>query len=193
MICPPVPSRRSRVPSCKHIEHEAQTAGTSRKVEPTPETYGRGVGGERNEGRANGSAAGELSGSSLPPPVYSDGTKIPLIICDDFNLMPASGVYEFLSNRTVSHDHADFMGHMYGKYMLEGLRHRLGTKSVYASTGEHPNTNYTPSFQGPLDYIWYSTANLSVNAVVGEVDNSYLEKVVGFPNAHFPSDCEYLI
>ena len=49
-------------------------------------------------------------------------------------------------------------------------------------------TNYTPSFQGPIDYIWYSTANLSVNAVLGEVDKSYLEKTVGFPNAHFPSE-----
>ncbi|TFY60101.1 hypothetical protein EVJ58_g5361 [Rhodofomes roseus] len=149
------------------------------RLPPTPSSAG---------GSANGSAAGELNGSSRPPPVYSDGTKIPLIICGDFNSLPVSGVYEFLSNGTVSRDHADFMGHTYGKYTSEGLRHRLGTKSAYASTGEHPITNYTPSFQGPLDYIWYSTANLSVNAVLGEVDNSYLQKVVGFPNAHFPSE-----
>ena len=52
-------------------------------------------------------------------------------------------------------------------------------------------TNYTPTFKGTLDYIWYTTANLSVNSVLGEVDQGYLDKVVGFPNAHFPS--EYVV
>ncbi|OCH84199.1 hypothetical protein OBBRIDRAFT_741999 [Obba rivulosa] len=126
--------------------------------------------------------------SSRPPPVYSDGYKIPVIVCGDFNSVPTSGVYEFLSTGNVPPDHADFMSHLYGKYTTEGLRHRLGLKSAYAAVGELPLTNYTPSFQGSIDYIWYSTANLSVNAVLGEVDKSYLEKVVGFPNAHYPSD-----
>ncbi|KAG1736002.1 Endonuclease/exonuclease/phosphatase [Suillus lakei] len=125
----------------------------------------------------------------LPPrpdtpraPVYSDGTKIPLIICGDFNSVP------FLSNGSVPPDHPDFMSHLYGRYTTDGLRHRLGLKSANAAAGEFHLTNYTPSYQGELDYIWYSTANLAVNAVLGEVDRGYLEKVVGFPNAHFPSD-----
>jgi CCR4-NOT transcription complex subunit 6 len=126
--------------------------------------------------------------STRPPPVYSDGTKIPLIICGDFNSVPSSGVYEFMSNGNLPANHADFMSHTYGKYTSEGLRHRLGLKSAYAGTGELPLTNYTPSFQGVIDYLWYSTANIAVNAVLGEVDSGYLEKVVGFPNAHFPSE-----
>ena len=131
--------------------------------------------------------------ASRPPPVYTDGTKIPLIICGDFNSVPSSGVYEFLSNGTLPANHPDFMSHMYGKYTSEGLRHRLGLKSAYAApgAGELPLTNYTPSFQGVIDYVWYSTANLGVSAVLGEVDRAYLEKVVGFPNAHFPS--EYVV
>jgi hypothetical protein len=32
-----------------------------------------------------------------------------------------------------------------------------------------------------------------VNAVLGEVDKGYLEKVVGFPNAHFPSEYVFLV
>jgi len=131
----------------------------------------------------------------LPPrpdtpraPVYSDGTKIPLIICGDFNSVPSSGVFEFLANGTVPPDHPDFMSHLYGRYTIDGLRHRLGLKSANATAGEAPLTNYTPSYQGEIDYIWYSTANLAVNAVLGEVDRGYLEKVVGFPNAHFPSE-----
>ena len=64
----------------------------------------------------------------------------------------------------------------------------MGLKSAYAGIGELPLTNYTPSFHGAIDYIWYSTATLSVNAVLSEVDQGYLEKVVGFPDAHNPSE-----
>lgn len=136
--------------------------------------------------------AEDESGASVPsrpPPYYSDGTKIPLIIAGDFNSVPVSGVYEYLSTGSVSHSHEDFMSHMYGKYTSDGMRHRLGLKSAYAGAAELPMTNYTPSFQGLIDYIWYSAANVAVNAVLGEVDQGYLEKVVGFPNAHFPSEC----
>lgn len=124
-----------------------------------------------------------------PAPSYSDGTKIPLIIAGDFNSVPDSGVYDFLSNGTLSPTHADFMSYKYGKYTSEGLRQRFGLKSVYAGSGtEIPMTNYTPSFQGVIDYIWYSTATLASTRVLGEVNQPYLEKVVGFPNAHYPSD-----
>ncbi|TFK53627.1 hypothetical protein OE88DRAFT_1655840 [Heliocybe sulcata] len=121
-------------------------------------------------------------------PAYTDGTKIPTIVCGDFNSIPGSGVYEFLSNGSIPSHHPDFMSHTYGRYTSDGLRHRLGLRSAYAAAGELPMTNYTAGFQGVLDYIWYSSSNLAVNAVLGEVDRSYLEKVVGFPNAHFPSD-----
>ncbi|KAI0823380.1 Endonuclease/exonuclease/phosphatase [Trametes gibbosa] len=139
-------------------------------------------------GTATTPTAGENNASSRPPPLYSDAYKIPLVICGDFNSVPESGVYEFLSNGIVPPDHEDFMSHLYGKYTSEGIRHRLGLKSAYAAAGEFPMTNFTPSFKGHIDYIWYSTANLSVTSVLGEVDPNYLDKVVGFPNAHFPSD-----
>lgn len=123
-----------------------------------------------------------------PPPVYTDGSKIPLIICGDFNSVPDSGVYEFLSTGNVPPNHPDFMKHMYGKYTSDGLKHKLNLKSSYAGVGELPLTNYTPSFQGVIDYIWYGSGNLGVCSVLGEVDGRYLEKIVGFPNAHFPSE-----
>lgn len=134
-------------------------------------------------------SAGENNSSSRPPPVYTDGSKIPVIMCGDYNSMPDSGVYEYLSTGYIPPDHEDFMSHMYGRYTTEGLRHRLGLKSAYAATGELPVTNYTPGFKGAIDYIWYSTGSVSVTSVLGEVDQAYLDKVVGFPNAHFPSEC----
>jgi CCR4-NOT transcription complex subunit 6 len=123
-----------------------------------------------------------------PAPTYTDGSQIPLIVCIDSNSAPVSGVYEFLSTGTVPPDHEDFMGHTYGRYTSDGLRHRLGLKSAYSQIGELPMTNHTASFRGTIDYIFYTTQNLAVNAVLGEVDKGYLEKVVGFPNAHFPSE-----
>ena len=150
-----------------------------------------------DEADTAGTPAGESSISptlrsvpSRPPPTYSDGSKIPLIICGDFNSIPVSGVYEFLSTGSLPANHPDFLSHTYGRYTAEGLRHRLGLKNSYSApgAGELSLTNYTPSFQGVLDYVWYSGANLSVNGVLGEVDKGYLEKVVGFPNAHFPSE-----
>ena len=140
----------------------------------------------------SGSTPNQLS-APRPRPVYTDGTNIPLIICGDFNSLPSSGVYDFLSNGTLPANHPDFMSHTYGKYTSEGLRHQLGLKSAYATpgAGELLLTTYTPSFQGVIDYVWYSTANLKVRAVLGEVDREYLGKVVGFPNAHFPS--EYVV
>jgi CCR4-NOT transcription complex subunit 6 len=121
-------------------------------------------------------------------PVYTDGSRIPLVLCGDFNSVPGSGVYEFLANGFIPASHADWLRHSYGRYTDEGVRHRLGLKNAYGGGVELAMTNYTPSFQGVLDYVWYSGQNLALNAVLGEVDKTYLEKQVGFPNANFPSE-----
>nr|GAT58571.1 predicted protein [Mycena chlorophos] len=141
------------------------------------------------------SAHDDDSPSRPNPPTYSDGAKIPIVVCGDYNSMPSSGVYEFLSTGSLAGNHPDFLSHMYGNYTSEGLRHKLGLKSAYTLMGANgapeeimPMTNLTPGFREVIDYIWYSTANLVLNSVVGEIDRTYLEKVVGFPNTHFPSD-----
>ncbi|MCO5588424.1 hypothetical protein L7F22_042380 [Adiantum nelumboides] len=123
-----------------------------------------------------------------PAPKYSDGTKIPTLICGDFNSVPKSGVYDFLDKGVIAGDHEDFMKHIYGDYTAHGLQHKLALKSAYHDIGELPFTNYTPNFVGSIDYIWYNSNALAVTGLLGEVDRSYLNKVVGFPNAHFPSD-----
>jgi len=139
-------------------------------------------------GTTNGTSTSDNNASSRPPPTYSDGTKIPIIFCGDFNSDQKSGVYDFLSSGSIPSDHPDFVSHLYGKYTSEGLRHKLGLKSAYSTVGEIPFTNFTPGFQGVLDYIWFSTGNLAVNAVLGDIEKSYIDKAVGFPNVHFPSD-----
>ncbi|MCO5585333.1 hypothetical protein L7F22_039266 [Adiantum nelumboides] len=123
-----------------------------------------------------------------PAPHYNHGNKIPTILCGDFNSMPGSGVYEFLSKGKLKGDHEDFINHVYGDYTANGLEHGQAMKSSYAHIGELPFTNYTPHFEGNLDYIWYNSNALAVTGLLGEVDTAYIDKVVGFPNAHFPSD-----
>ncbi|KEI40235.1 uncharacterized protein L969DRAFT_47134 [Mixia osmundae IAM 14324] len=138
--------------------------------------------------------------SKLPPkrdlgegyttaPSYSDGTKIPTIVCGDFNSEPSSGVYHFLANGAVGRDHPDFKSHIYGNYTSDGLAHRFNLRSAYSHGDELlPFTNYTPGFKGVIDYIWYTASTLSVTGLLGPVDSKYLEKVVGFPSSAFASD-----
>jgi CCR4-NOT transcription complex subunit 6 len=134
-------------------------------------------------------APADASGApAKPAPTYSDGYKIPLIVCSDLNSVPKSGVCDFMTNGHVPPTHPDFGPYLYGRYTSEGPRHKLGLKSAYAALEEFSLTNHTPNFDAVVDYIWYSTQNVAVNAVLGEVDKGYLEKVVGFPNAHFPSE-----
>jgi CCR4-NOT transcription complex subunit 6 len=114
--------------------------------------------------------------------------KIPTIVCGDYNSSPDSGVYEFFSKGIINQDHDDFGNYSYGKYTAEGLSHPLQLKSSYNSIGELTFTNYTPGFKGVLDYIWYTTNTLDIISLLGSIDSDYLKKMVGFPNAHFPSE-----
>ena len=121
-------------------------------------------------------------------PTYSSVAQLPTVICGDFNSVPDSGVYEFFSKGAIQQDHDDFGDHSYGTYTTEGLSHPLSLKSSYSHMGELPFTNYTPGFKGVLDYAWYTTNTLDVISLLGPIDTDYLSKVVGLPNAHFPSE-----
>jgi CCR4-NOT transcription complex subunit 6 len=126
--------------------------------------------------------------SSPEAPVYESATQLPTIICGDFNSIPTSGVYEFLSRGAVKQDHEDFGNHAYGAYTTEGLAHDLNLRSAYSSLNELPFTNYTPSYKGVLDYIFPSANTFSVSGVLGPIDKEYISRQVGFPNPHFPSE-----
>ena len=119
---------------------------------------------------------------------YASSDKLPTVICGDYNSAPGSGVYEFFSKGTIEQNHDDFGSHSYGTYTTEGLSHPFSLKSSYHTMNELPFTNYTPGFKGVLDYIWYTTNTLDVVSLLAAIDGDYLSKVVGFPNAHFPSE-----
>ncbi|OAV99756.1 hypothetical protein PTTG_11708 [Puccinia triticina 1-1 BBBD Race 1] len=131
-----------------------------------------------------------LSNNYRVAPSYADGSQIPTIICGDFNSIPQSGVYDYLSTGLIPPSHPDFCRNNYGPYTQYGIKHALKLKSAYSNldSKELPFTNYTPGFKGVIDYIWYSTESLQVIGLLGKIDDGYLKKVVGFPNAHFASD-----
>jgi CCR4-NOT transcription complex subunit 6 len=115
------------------------------------------------------------------------GRHPPILICGDFNSLPDSGVYEFLSTGKAAQDHADFSTYTYGEYTSRGLSHSLPLKSAYTNVDIN-FTNYTPGFKGVIDYVWFDSEAMTVSGVLGGVDREYMKNVVGFPNWHHPSD-----
>ncbi|KAJ2850273.1 Glucose-repressible alcohol dehydrogenase transcriptional effector [Coemansia brasiliensis] len=115
--------------------------------------------------------------------------KVAAIICGDFNSTPDSGLYEFLSRGRLDKEHEELARlEPYADYKKYGLRHPFGLKSAYASKEELPLTNFSPSFDGTIDYIWYTTGTLIPTGLLGEVDREWTSQIVGFPNPHIPSD-----
>ncbi|KAI1316069.1 Glucose-repressible alcohol dehydrogenase transcriptional effector [Mortierella claussenii] len=127
-----------------------------------------------------------VSGSNAPP--SNPSGKLPTLIAGDFNSERFSGVYEFLVKGSVPQRHDDFGDHAYGTYTSEGLSHKMTLRSSYSDGVELPFTNFTPTFVAVIDYIFYSSNYLSVLGLLGGVEKEYMSRVVGFPNAHFPSD-----
>ena len=130
----------------------------------------------------------ETIAEPAPSQEYSSGPQIPLIICGDFNSAVGTGVYDLITKGELAGAHEDMGSRGYGNFTREGMHHPFKLKSAYNIIGELKFTNYTPTFSGVLDYIWYSSNAMEVKSLLGDVDEQYLRRVPGFPNAHFPSD-----
>ncbi|KAL7750482.1 Glucose-repressible alcohol dehydrogenase transcriptional effector [Sorochytrium milnesiophthora] len=130
---------------------------------------------------ANGAPEGKAGGGGKPP------YKLPLFICGDFNSFVTSGVVELLATGRVPHNHEDFDKFAYGTYTTEGVSHSFPLKSIHTDA-RLGFTNFTPAFRETIDFIWYSHQHMSVIGTLGGVEKAYVDKCVGFPNAHFPSD-----
>lgn len=123
-----------------------------------------------------------------PSQKYTSAADIPMIICGDFNSTPDSGVYDLLTHGSLSSLHEDLVGRKYGNFTKDGVAHPFSLKSSYAHINELEFTNYTTTFAGVLDYIWYSTNTLQVVGLLGDIDKQYLSRVPGFPHIYHPSD-----
>ncbi|TQV95539.1 hypothetical protein V2A60_000729 [Cordyceps javanica] len=142
---------------------------------------------------------GEEGSEPLPPQPdpgpsqeYRCNTEIPLVVCGDFNSTEDSSVFELMSKGRVAPDHPELSTHQYGSFTRDGIEHPFSLRDAYAATrgtaAEMPFTNYTPSFSGVIDYIWYSTNTLEVVEVLGAMDDADRKRIPAFPNWWFPAD-----
>jgi CCR4-NOT transcription complex subunit 6 len=141
---------------------------------------------------ANDDAPPEPVPDPVPSQEYRNNTDIPLFVCGDYNSMADSSVYELLDKGRIPPDHPDLIGHSYGNFTRDGIEHPFNLRNSYSALFGTPDeltfTNYTPTFSGVIDYIWYSTNAVDAIELLGPPDYQYLKRVPGFPNYHFPAD-----
>lgn len=134
--------------------------------------------------------------------VMSRGTNLPLMICGDFNSTPDTAVYDLLSRQAVHPGHPDVNmsnGDDSSPNILPdamSISHSFQLGSVYAAVmGDEPkSTNYTESFKGVLDYMWYSASNLRPLSTAPVPDESVLTKHGdALPSTEYSSDHIMLI
>lgn len=122
--------------------------------------------------------------------LLSKNPQSALILCGDFNALQESGVGDFLEQGSIGPGHEDFGSHTYEPYSTEGAHHSLNLKNSYGLLSDEPLnfTNFTPDFNGIIDYIWHRPNNLTVTGLLGSVPSDYTKQFVGFPTQHMPSD-----
>eukprot|EP01097_Dermamoeba_algensis_P008339 TRINITY_DN552_c0_g1_i1.p1 TRINITY_DN552_c0_g1~~TRINITY_DN552_c0_g1_i1.p1 ORF type:complete len:297 (+),score=40.78 TRINITY_DN552_c0_g1_i1:696-1586(+) len=111
----------------------------------------------------------------------TEDVKIAVVISGDFNSLPDSEVYQYLSQ-----------GELHSRTLyLEGwtFKHNLPLGSCYSFLQE-PKTNITFDFVNCIDYIWYDKKQLDVIGLLspeyeGEVSSDSMKVL---PNQWFPSD-----
>eukprot|EP00568_Trieres_chinensis_P006705 CAMPEP_0183296274 /NCGR_PEP_ID=MMETSP0160_2-20130417/3902_1 /TAXON_ID=2839 ORGANISM="Odontella Sinensis, Strain Grunow 1884" /NCGR_SAMPLE_ID=MMETSP0160_2 /ASSEMBLY_ACC=CAM_ASM_000250 /LENGTH=671 /DNA_ID=CAMNT_0025457873 /DNA_START=45 /DNA_END=2056 /DNA_ORIENTATION=+ len=128
---------------------------------------------------------------------------LPLMICGDFNSTPDTAVYDLLSRRAVHPGHPDVnVSHDdngSGPDILPdpmSIVHSFQLGSVYAAVlGEEPRaTNFTQSFTGVLDYLWYSATNLRpLSAAPVPEDSVLMRHGEALPSTQHSSDHVMLI
>lgn len=121
-------------------------------------------------------------------PKYAQASQMPTLVVGDMNSEPSSGVFEFLSKGSLQPDHPDFSQQAYGSFCEDGVKHPLQLRSAYNDLSDMRYTNYTPKFKGVIDYIWYNGSSLTCGGALGPVDPAYLSRIVGCPDANFPSE-----
>lgn len=118
----------------------------------------------------------------------ADVKQFPIVLAGDFNSTPDSSVFGFIESGVTPRDHPDLEPYAYRETLLETFKHQFDLKSSYSNAGDLSFTNFTPGFKDVIDYIWYSSRSLTPLGVLNGIDPSYTKKIIGFPNAHNPSD-----
>jgi CCR4-NOT transcription complex subunit 6 len=118
--------------------------------------------------------------------------NLPLVLCGDFNSLADSSVYELLSQQGVEQGEDVFGPSGDPTGLLPAphqVAHRLPLLSAYGATcGEPKYTNYTGSFVGVLDYIFFTRTHLRCVACMDVDEESLLREYTALPSPKYPSD-----
>ncbi|RWS28781.1 2':5'-phosphodiesterase 12-like protein [Leptotrombidium deliense] len=115
---------------------------------------------------------------------HRDLTISPLL-CGDFNSCPEFGVYKLMITGFVDDDSEDWSSNTEEALKDVQVSHSL---SLSSACGTPEYTNYTPTFSGCLDYIFYDNVNLKVEEVIPFPSHEQVTQLTAIPNALFPSD-----
>ncbi|KAL6184751.1 hypothetical protein ACLB2K_046151 [Fragaria x ananassa] len=128
-------------------------------------------------------------------------TKIPMLVCGDFNSVPLSAPHQFITTRKLG-KLPDYDPYRISQHLKPD--HSLPLKSAYASfynsdgveekqcrkfcseSGEPMFTHSTKRFQGTLDYIFYTEDSLILDGVLELLDHDDLG--AGIPSPSWSSD-----
>ena len=108
-----------------------------------------------------------------------------VILAGDFNSTPPFGVLQFLREGTINDAHPDWLSCKEEQVVGLSIKHPF---SMDSACGTPKYTNYTTGFKDCLDYIFYETDHLQVEAVVPFPLEEELAELEAIPNIVFPSD-----
>eukprot|EP00698_Gefionella_okellyi_P023341 TRINITY_DN794_c0_g1_i1.p1 TRINITY_DN794_c0_g1~~TRINITY_DN794_c0_g1_i1.p1 ORF type:complete len:426 (+),score=67.05 TRINITY_DN794_c0_g1_i1:81-1280(+) len=125
----------------------------------------------------------------------------PMISTGDWNLRPHYATYALIRDGSFPTDSYQtlqslplFEGRDVAATLQEfQLNHSLPLKSAYATLlkpeGSEPGfTNYVGCFVSTIDYVWYDSEQLQVQAVLQTPSEDMIQPYVGCPNVSYPSD-----
>ncbi|PFH37952.1 endonuclease/exonuclease/phosphatase family protein [Besnoitia besnoiti] len=127
------------------------------------------------------------------PPAYIDSPCLTpaAVLCGDFNSTPDSAVYQLVVTGRCDRQHIDLASDRHGLLTELNLGHSIPLKSAYAVSkalkdGLNPHdfydlrqsepefTNYTGSYTGCLDYLFFTDTVLRVREILEPVDSKQL-------------------
>ncbi|GAA6106914.1 2',5'-phosphodiesterase 12 [Tachysurus ichikawai] len=107
------------------------------------------------------------------------------IFCGDFNSTPSSGLFQLLSQGSVSEQHSDWASNGPEEHLPMELHSPFQLNSA---CGEPQYTNYVGSFNGCLDYIFIEPQALQVEQVIPLPSHQEVTTYQALPSVSHPSD-----
>ncbi|XP_009894049.1 PREDICTED: 2',5'-phosphodiesterase 12 [Charadrius vociferus] len=111
--------------------------------------------------------------------------SIPIIFCGDFNSIPSSGTYSFISSGVIAEDHEDWVSNGEEERCNMPLSHPF---KLLSACGEPAYTNYVGGFHGCLDYIFIDKNALEVEQVIPLPSHEEVTTHQALPSVSHPSD-----